>query len=862
MNAEDRQSGSFASRALPAVWFGLVAGALLGVVRAPQGLDLIQTQAAAPSAIYGWRAAALAAVAAGLGLARTPLAVGPLLFGLALGYGAVALLVDPWALPQSSAGLVLRLGLGFGALVVVGRLGRPASEEAARDEPATELVGVALAGFGFTLAADAVGDWSALWTDGRPMDAGYSTTILAVLGWLGYASFKDLVRATGATKPERGPVALTGLLALAAAGALGGVALLGTIAGRETLEPFLLSFHSRLSKHGMWDFAGLVAARTWALPGLLGGIALAGVRRRADLVALTAGAALAHATLPGLRPLFFERGGDAGPAAATCAATGTVVAIAGTLWLALARRGSIARRAWGLGCAAVALAAVLLVPHPRFTPMTPWGIADPDQELGLARSVGYLSVESARGFSEVLTVHRRRVSPIFEEESADRVRLELSVGLLPPEVVERGARVLFVGALTPSRVRALGAIGVTAIDRTAPWFDDLAAIEAELFDGAPPPGDLVAPADALERIDAGGAWDLVISPPSFGGRAVVPPLDPGDGTVVVCWYLAEFTAADLDWGDRVLLATDGLLDPCIGVVAGDWSPERTSSGGPDVFRALDAPIALLPAGEPVRRASAAERLTLAPFPRTHDPIRRTLGRLAAAAETERERLLTAGLSEQALAQLPDPNWANRVTSSETVFDALAKLRDAALGDLLDATTAHLWEELATMLMNRRDIQAIFDFVEPIAAGRPFWPRIEEVLAYADREFLEPGSAAARFERLVELTPFDLDRRLVLAEMLEQDGRPAEAARQYEACLEIQPDRHLIERRLAMALVRAGDPRGLERIQELLAEEPDDEELATFLGPGPYPPVEPSFQIGGHQHTFGGEDEHDHDGHDH
>ena len=59
-------------------------------------------------------------------------------------------------------------------------------------------------------------------------------------------------------------------------------------------------------------------------------------------------------------------------------------------------------------------------------------------------------------------------------------------------------------------------------------------------------------------------------------------------------------------------------------------------------------------------------------------------------------------------------------------------------------------------------------------------------------------------------------------------------------LAVQADRPDVQRRLAMALVRAGDPEGTTLVEELLLENPGDQELEQYLGPGPYPPIEPSF----------------------
>jgi hypothetical protein len=123
--------------------------------------------------------------------------------------------------------------------------------------------------------------------------------------------------------------------------------------------------------------------------------------------------------------------------------------------------------------------------------------------------------------------------------------------------------------------------------------------------------------------------------------------------------------------------------------------------------------------------------------------------------------------------------------------------------------------------------------------------------------LDPASAAEHLRAVLAGEPYDLDARLALAQALEMAGDPAAAAEELGRLLEIQPDRRDLRRLRAMALVRAGDSAGAALVGELLAEDPGDAELARFQGPGPYPPVLPSFTpFAGHH---GGADEHGHDG---
>jgi hypothetical protein len=73
---------------------------------------------------------------------------------------------------------------------------------------------------------------------------------------------------------------------------------------------------------------------------------------------------------------------------------------------------------------------------------------------------------------------------------------------------------------------------------------------------------------------------------------------------------------------------------------------------------------------------------------------------------------------------------------------------------------------------------------------------------------------------------------------------------------VQPGRRDVRRLLAMELSRLGDARAAPLLAALLAEDPSDEELRAFQGPGPYPAPAARFQV------HGGLEGEDHDGHDH
>ena len=161
----------------------------------------------------------------------------------------------------------------------------------------------------------------------------------------------------------------------------------------------------------------------------------------------------------------------------------------------------------------------------------------------------------------------------------------------------------------------------------------------------------------------------------------------------------------------------------------------------------------------------------------------------------------------------------------------------------------LWEDLAELLADKRMPAELDRHVAPLASAWAPWPALEVALARADFELLDPGSAAERLQRALEVEPYDLDLQVMRGWALLLAGRSAEAVGQLRAANELQPGRPDVQRVLAMAMVHAGMPEGLASIEGLVLDNPEDEELKAYLQPGPPPPLPLGWRPapGGHAH---------------
>jgi hypothetical protein len=374
------------------------------------------------------------------------------------------------------------------------------------------------------------------------------------------------------------------------------------------------------------------------------------------------------------------------------------------------------------------------------------------------------------------------------------------------------------------------------------------AIEGQLFAaGELPTGDVIGPAEAERRLES-GAFDLVIAPPT-APRGTRAPEWPREGhPPAVAWLYADGELAHRDLGERVLLASDGLDHLALGVHRGEGGGEPGIS-----------------VGRPRAGRTALQVLAMWPFDRSREFLRETTARLALANRGTAYADLTQGLELHFAAQARSSPWETDAQSTEIDGAALAHLRAAALaageGTAEERFLSSLWNGLARTLVEKRSIELIYKHIEPLAEALGPWPELERALAHADLEMLDPASAATHMRAVLAEEPYDLDARLTLAKALEMAGDPAAAAVELAWVLEIQPERRELRRWRAMALVRAGDPEGGALLEELLAEDPADEELLRYRGPGPYPSLDPSFTPYASDHPGEGEDDGEH-GHEH
>jgi predicted Zn-dependent protease len=162
---------------------------------------------------------------------------------------------------------------------------------------------------------------------------------------------------------------------------------------------------------------------------------------------------------------------------------------------------------------------------------------------------------------------------------------------------------------------------------------------------------------------------------------------------------------------------------------------------------------------------------------------------------------------------------------------------------VDAYARSAIERAAAVLVGKRDVQRLTSFATPLAAQHAPWPALEIALAHADLESLDAEGAVARLKALAPLAPRTVEYHGLYALALEEAGDLTGAVSAWRAALALQPEAHNLQRSLAAALVRNGDPEGRRLVEALLQEHPEDEALRAYLGPGPWP----SLPRGGDRH---------------
>ena len=875
---------------------GLFAGLTLAALRAPLGLELLQVPATTAGAGMAFRAGALLAVAVGLllGTRRTGEEVAPLaiLTGAATGFALgglathgtgsmlerlgqslllVVLLVSvhrgrgpelrpdrarilvagglamlAWFLLQTvpDMGHIRAIGTALAGVLGIAGVARWTAAPAEVEEPSEprppsgSLFGTTLGGAGLAILTEGIARHLRLLGGGLPADDSVFAVVFLLLMLFGGLAFGRLARSANAAVLLRGLVFV--LAGLAAFGTFG---VLENLATQRGLDLFVRRFGLDLSLHGTLLVDLAIAAPVLVLPAFACGTAISVHRSPQELAALLIGAAGGLVVAPQLLTHTLEEGVlTASTSSAELSLYGAALAAGGGLVVFLGATGlSRGARLAGL---VLGVGGILLARLPERAPiaiLSPWAKVEPIARLVLDTPGGLLTVEGDPGGSSIATLDRRPLTPGSGEGAAELRRLDLAWSLLGE--LEEGASpsVLVIGQLEPVRAGRLLELGAGRIDRTASWHAVMPLLEERLFPrGAQlPPGEVLRPPDARARL-ARGDYDLVIVPAVQGRAPTTRNLaSPAESTVVV-WLDGSSGIETQYLGQEALVSCHALRDLHVGVARGPGIEQVRLEGG------TNRP-GFLATGEPVKALPPLELLGLRTPERARRHRARLAGRLATA---ERTPGPAAGLAAHFEAQRRSSPFADPVDATEISPEAAELFAAAAAGPEPDGLVVQLVEALAFVLGYQRKIEEIEALLPGPAERHSPWPALEVALGQADLELLEPRDALGHLQRAHSAFPGNADSLAMEAEARAQTGDDAGAARLLELALERRPGNHALERRLAIARVRAGHPEGPEDLSRALAEHPEDPELLAHQGPGPYPAAPAGFHpVGrsGHGH---------------
>jgi len=886
------------STPLRLIGFGICAGLLLSVMRAPLGLDWTQLPATSGSTDALFRASAMIATALFLGAARPAFrgifSGSWLLFAVLVGFALHGFVLATRLSPTGSASFALVLVCGTVALRCFAGSHNPSptterGESLALGEikalaPVVgfpERFGLFLAGAGVALAFEALAHQVRLLGLGLPEDDTLQAFVFLLLSTLGAIAFGPFLRRKEIERP-----AFAYGLSILAASALAGLWFLserdreGLFLYLRRMDLFLeygRSFDAFVpadlhlediptmdgTSIGTWWVTGLLAAAAWVVPAFLFGATIGGTRHPGRISNALLGAAFGLLLRPWLIGVLAEPRTfpelDGAPWAWRMVVAGTVLAAGGSaIAIAVAERGRARKLAPVLALGAIALP--WLQPRLRVWNFSPWYIADIEPELTLATGSGLLTLEGTRGGVRIVTLDRRRMTPSYLEFGNDRRRLRYSLALLERSP-ERRPRVLLVGQMTPERARFFRDADVE-VDRTAAWYDAFGVIEPVLFEGFPEPGgEAISPVEARARI-AGGHYDLVCVPPAYGpvlvpkGASWLPwasvqeplleALELPEGTLGVVWIDAASPLTRRDLGDSVMFAAERFDDLTLGVVYG-LGPGEGPAGS-----LLFAPSR---AGS---RPAAGALLDTLPRARLFELRAALLERIAAANADTTRGALVQGLAQHYAAQEESSPYEKRALQIELSEDALRSFVQAlpeaiGEGESLDGFSRELWESVAWLLTEKRRPDLALAFLEPVATAFTPWPLMDRAVAYAHRELLDPKTALGFLERAEPHAGLDVNLYVEFAAVARELGDDKLAVRYLRKGLELQPRRLDLELPLALALMRLEKSEGRALLERLGREHPDHEGIAHYLAEGPPPGGPKPFSPTGGLHDHG----HDH-----
>jgi hypothetical protein len=852
---------------------GLVVGFMLSALRAPLGIDLAQIQAVGAGTAYGYRALALALIAAAWWLKRDGRVSIGFLASAALGFALHSLVLAGTSSPSSSAGLWIVALLGFAALVWLGR-GDMSNEATTSASPGfVQMIGLCAAGAGAALALESIARHVRLFGGGLAQDDSVTAVVLLACMLLGAAAGGWI-----AASERLRSLALPVGLAAAATGCFLSLHTIDRIGSAQGLARYLQRFGLDTSSQATLAYDALIAGSCFVLPGFLMGATLRGTRSKLEIFSALLGAALGLYFVPRLMTSPDNvKAGDLEVFSAELVSTGCLTAVAGAALalLATSSRGAVAR--WSAIAVATSLCTVPLKVSliPKLV-VSPWMIVPPKQLSVFDTPEGLITVEPSKGELFMATLDRRALTPPTEHAFADAERIKLAVamvpaerrselrhrstdaasGPLPPASTGDSLRVLLIGQSSPVRAQAFKDMGIDRIDRAVPWHRSMKRIDALLFEDQPEPlGDRLSPAEASRKI-AAGDYDLVVVEPVPGDAPVTCNLAVPEKTTLVAWFSAEQWIAQRDLGAEVLFASEGIDDPCVGVVVhGSRSP----------LAGAEPPL-LVPAGDPIRAPIPLTRLAMLDTERfeERDNWCRTslLARLADASHGGPHEELLRGFAILYAAQTRTSGFETSEEATVLPPEALDRFESVALAAPPTAYVRSLWESVARLLLRKRDVAAMYKYLEPLARKYAPWITLDQVLAQADLEALEPEAAARRLSALIAARAEakmdsqslegdgpsaadlaaarrkDIELWYWLGEAQRRAGDHASASQSWRRTLALEPESRGMKRQLAIELVRAADPEGQKMIDEILAQNPSDTALEVFRGPGPYPDSDP------------------------
>ena len=808
---------------------GLLLGLLLAFSRAPLGLGL-----GAASVVGAWdsalfRAGALAVCACaflpGLRLFAAGIHSPTLLGGSALGFALPTLVLPVEFAPDSRSSWIEVLVVALAALVLLTR--RPPKVSGAAEPKISKiaLTGYFACGLGAASAFEATSRPLRLMGGARAQDD--AVFALAGLAWLAVGAMAFAPLWSG--RVWRTPLAVA-LIALASASCLESLGFLELISTRDPLEQFVRRYGLDLSQQGMLAWDALLGARCFALPGLIAGAALGALRSRASWCALLCGAATATLAFPTLvratveaLPVAMNADDPLGALAFLPAQRVAWAALVAALGASVAafvavRSAAPSRVAQALLASLILCAAIVpwTVRHPAALPLSPWArfaiVPDFVREL----PEGLLTVESAPGPTTVVTLDRRRLTPLATEQTCDDAQIDTSLALAGVPA----PRVLLLGPLTAARWVLLRGRGIETVHRVWIGAPYAAEIERLLVGDLPATAGESAPSEELERLAR--ASDLLIAPAVEGGGLVgLPATLDGFDVPTVAWIRAVDGAATGTWERVVTLAIWRFEDLAIGLA----NHSALNAAGGNALNWF-AP------GEPCKPVSPLMNLRTRPLERSLSNLRCMAERLAVATAGLANAPLSAALRDLLAAQVRSSPYENSAQAVELPQAALTNLCTACMlepnsGPRLFAK--HLAEFVASTLSDKREVEPLLQDFAPLAERFAPWPTLERAIARGDWELLDYAAAATRLKLAANAAPYDLRLGAWHAEALLRAGHPAEAAEVWERMLNVQPGRRDFARWRAIALARAGAAGAGEAVEAALLIDPEDELLRSHVG---------------------------------